>query len=47
MTTLFHAQESSPTVGKKIALVIAILAASGVALWACFDMALRLKTGRS
>jgi hypothetical protein len=47
MTTLFHAQESSPNKGMKIAVVIAILGVGGLALWAGFEMVLRLTTGRS
>jgi hypothetical protein len=49
MTNLFQAEESSPStsMGKRIAVAIAILAVSGVALWVGIEKLLRLTSGHS
>jgi hypothetical protein len=49
MTNLFQAEESSPgmSTGKRIAVAIAILAVSGVALWVGIEKLLRLTSGHS
>jgi len=46
MNSLFQAEEASSSTGKKVALTIAILAVSGLVLWAGLQMALRLISGR-
>jgi hypothetical protein len=46
MTSLFQVEESSISTGKKVAVAIAILAVFGLLLWAGFEMALRLISGR-
>jgi hypothetical protein len=46
MNSLFQAEEASTSTGKKVAVTIAILAVSGLVLWAGLQMALRLISGR-
>ena len=46
MNSLFQAEEASSSTGKKVAVTIAILAVSGLVLWAGLQMALRLISGR-
>jgi hypothetical protein len=46
MNSLFQAEEASTSTGKKVAATIAILAVSGLVLWAGLEMALRLISGR-
>jgi hypothetical protein len=46
MNSLFQAEEASSSTGKKVAVAIAILAVSGLVLWAGLEMALRLISGR-
>jgi hypothetical protein len=46
MNSLFQAEEASTSTGKKVAVTIAILAVSGLVLWAGLQMALRLTSGR-
>ena len=49
MTNLFQAEESTPrtSVGKRIAVAIAILAVSGLALWVGVEKLLRMTSGHS
>ena len=46
MNSLFQAEDASTSTGKKVAVTIAILAVSGLVLWAGLQMALRLISGR-
>jgi len=46
MNSLFQVEEASNNTGKKVAVTIAILAVSGLLLWAGLQMALRLISGR-
>jgi len=45
MTSLFQAEESSTSTGKKVAVTIAILAVFGLVLWAGPEMALLKRHG--
>jgi hypothetical protein len=46
MNSLFHAEESSLTAAKRIAVVVAGMGLLGLALWAGAVMALRVASGR-
>ena len=46
MNTLFHAEESSLSRSKKVAIAIAALAFLGLTVWGGVEMAWRLASGR-